>query len=76
MKKVILFIVFVASVFPIKAQQYTEIQLDSICNSACLLFQSEKYQESLDAFLLCMQETKKYQNEISELRYKNGSSSL
>lgn len=71
MKKVILFIVFVASVFPIKAQQYTEIQLDSICNSACLLFQSEKYQESLDAFLLCMQETKKYQNEISELRYKN-----
>lgn len=71
MKKIIWFFIFVASVFSVKAQQYTEIQLDSVCNSACLLFQTEKYQESLDAFLLCMQETKKYQNEISELRYKN-----
>lgn len=71
MKKIIWFLIFVASVFSINAQQYTEIQLDSVCNSACLLFQTEKYKESLDAFLLCMQETKKYQNEISELRYKN-----
>lgn len=71
MRKVILFIIFIASGCAIKAQQYTEVQLDSVCNSAFLLFQAQKYQESLNGFLLCMQETEKYQNEISELRYKN-----